>query len=272
MAAESAKVSIGERLKRDAIGDWHRADRAGEALTLRILREDLVGREDARRLFEEEVRRVRRLDHPALVRVHHVQAAGDRPFFLTDPIDGADLASSAPLATDEVRDLAAKLIDAFAYLETRNQVHAALVPARLVRVGDDWRLLTFRDIRAWDELKSLKGKAWPWSGFAPPEHDREHPEPLRPHPFLAWSLGALVRFAAGGGAPRTEEGAAAPLPAGFPRKLAGPVAALLAWEPDARPPGSAALQRALAGGGTAPPPSAGKPLQAPVPKRKRDRR
>jgi len=272
MPGETDKVRIGERIRRDAIGDWHRAERGGEALTLRILREELAGREDAKMLFREEIRRIQRLDHPALLRVHHVQAGAGRPFLLTDPIDGADLAARVPLPTPTIAALAARLVDAFEYLEARKQVHAAPVPARLVEVGGDWRLLTFRDIRAWDELRSLKGKAWPAPGFAPPEHDREHPEPLRPHPFLAWALGALVRFAAGGGAPRTEAGAPAPLPADFPAALSGPVAALMGWEPEGRPQGPAALRRALAGERPAPPAAAGKTFQAPVPKRKRDRR
>nr|MDJ0522779.1 hypothetical protein [Planctomycetota bacterium] len=185
MASDS--VQIGERLRQDAVGDWHRAEHAGRALTLRILREDLVGRDDARLLFEEEVRRIRQLKHPALLRVHHVKAGAQRPFMLTDPVDGESLATAAPLPAAEVRDLATALVDAFGYLEARKQVHAAAVPERLVRVEGQWRLLTFRDIRAWDELKSRKGKTWPDAAFAPPEHAREHAEPLRPLPYLAWA-------------------------------------------------------------------------------------
>jgi hypothetical protein len=267
----SDPVRIGEQLRSDAVGTWHRAEHAGHARTLRILREDLAGREEARLLFAEEVRRIRRLDHPALLRVHHVGASGERPFLLTDPIDGETLAAAAPLALAEVEALAVQLLDAAAYLEARSQVHAAPVPERLVRVEGGWRLLTFRDIRAWDELKSRKGKMWPDAGFAPPEHSREHPEPLRPMPFLSWALGGLVRFAAGGGAPCTPDGGPAPLPAGFPAPLRDVVTRLLAWEPADRPQGLPALKRALSGEGEPAPPPGAKPIQAPVPRKKRGR-
>lgn len=264
-------VRIGEQLRSDAVGTWHRAEHAGQPRTLRILREDLVGREDARLLFEEEVRRIRRLDHPALLGVHHVGASGERPFLLTDPIDGQTLADAAPLPEQAVVALGSALLDAYAYLEARKQIHAAPVPDRLVRVGADWRLLTFRDIRAWDELKSRKGKTWPDPAFAPPEQDRGHAEPLRPLPFLAWALGSLMRFAAGGGAPRTPDGQPAPLAADFPTVLGGVVARLLAWEPSSRPQGIPALKRALAGEGAAAPAPGTKRIQAPVARKKHGR-
>ena len=79
MSQDANRVRIGERLRQDAIGAWHRAERAGQVLTLRILREDLAGREDARMLFEEEMRRIERLDHPALLEVLHASRKPPRP-------------------------------------------------------------------------------------------------------------------------------------------------------------------------------------------------
>jgi len=275
MSQEAKRVQIGERLREDALGDWHRAERAGERFTLRILREDLIGREDALRLFEEEVRRVARLDHPALLGVHHVQRTPPRPWMLTDPIDGPNLETTVrdtgPLASAEALALVTSVAGAFAYLEGRRQVHAAPLPGRLVRYGAGWRLLTFRDIRAWDELTSRKGKTFPQPRFAPPEQARAHPERLRPPAFQAWGLGALLRFAAGGGPPRTAGGEAAPLPATFPAELVAAVTALLAWEPDGRPQGQAALARVLGGQGLGDSdgPAPRSHAVAPIPKRKR---
>lgn len=276
MPDDPNRVRIGERLSGDAVGDLHRAERGGESLGLRILREELAGREDARMLFEEEVRRISRLDHAVLLKVRHVHRKPPRPWMLTDPVDGPSLAdvvaSEGPLSAEAAASLAGRLADGFAYLEARRQVHAAPIPARLVRVGTDWKLLTFRDVRAWDELKTRKGKAFPAPRFAPPELLRAHPEPLRPAPFLAWCAGALLRFAAGGGPPLTGEGQAAPLPAGFPADLAPIVQRLVAWEPEARPQGAPALKRVLGGEIPEAPTGAAKRIQAPVPKRKRDRR
>lgn len=261
-------IEIGERISRDAIAECYAASEAGARRTLRVLRSDLEGRDDARLLFAEEMRRVGRIAHPALLAVHRAETGGARPWMLTDPIDGDTLAryleSRGPLDPAGAMALAETLASAFAYLEDRRQVHAAPVPTRLVRVDEAWRLVTFRDIRAWDELKSLKGKRYPQPEFAPPERARDHPDRLSPHPFLAWALGALLRFAAGGGPP-------AAAAHGLPAALAGPVARLTDPEPGRRPQGARALAAALTGeggGATAPRPA----IKAPVPRRRKRRR
>ena len=274
MEQERAPLKVAERLRGDAVGDWHRATHGGQHLTLRILRADLAGQDHARHLFEEEIRRIGRLDHPGLLRILRVSHKPPRPWMLSAAIDTPSLEEAVdadgPLATADALALVERLHGAFVYMQARKQVHAFPIPARIIRVGEDWRLLTFRDIRAWDELKSLKGKKHPAPAFAPPEHDRAHLEPLRPLPCNSWSLGALLRFAAGGGAPRAADGSAAPLPESFPAELRGRVARLCAEDPEARPQGERAVTAVL-GGADAPAADAParKVIPAPVPRRKR---
>jgi len=276
MEQERAPLEVGDRLRGDAIGDWHRATHGGQVLTLRILRADLAGQDHARHLFEEEVRRIGRLDHPGLLRILRVSHKPPRPWMLSAPIDTTTLeeaaAADGPLTAADALALVERLHAAFVYLQARKQVHAFPIPGRVIRVGEDWRLLTFRDIRAWDELKSLKGKKHPAPAFAPPEHDGAHLEPLRPLPYNSWSLGALLRFAAGGGAPRAADGSAAPLPESFPAELRGMVTRLCAEDPEARPQGERALAALLSGADTAAAEApARKVIPAPVPRRKRRR-
>ncbi len=267
---------MGERLSQDAVGECFAAVKDGAPRALRILREDLAGRDDALLLFAEEIRRVGRIAHPGLLAVHRQEARGTRPWMLTDPVDRSlkdHVQAAGPLGPEEALALAGSLASAFAYLEGRRQVHAAPVPARIVRVEDGWRLLTFRDIRAWDELKSLKGKRYAQADFAPPERDRAHPDRLSPHPHLAWALGAVLRFAVGSGAPRTPEGSAADLPARTPEAVAGIIRSLADPQPARRPQGERAVAAALAGeGASGGGPEAPIAIKAPVRKRRRKRR
>jgi hypothetical protein len=263
MGDEAGRVQIGEFLRQDATGAWHRATWGERPMTLRILRADLSGRDDARMLFEEETRRIERLDHPALLRVHRVGRRPPRPWMLTDPIDGPTLADAlaqgARWTPEEALALVRRVHDAARYLQARRQVHVAPWPSSIVRVGGAWKLLTFRWVRAWDELRTLKGRRDAWPDLTPPERGKDHPAPLVPEPWISWSLGTLLRAL---------EGDAAPQP------HAGAVARLTAQDPEARPAGRAAVEAVLAGGGgpAGRPEAPRAPLRAPVPRRRRQGR
>ncbi len=273
-------VKIGAQIREDAVGAWHEVQDAPVEGSLRILRADHVGNDAARLVFLEEVRRIKTLEHPALVRVLHVDDRADRPWMLTERVDGrtfeSHVAEHGALDEEAALRLARSMLDALAFLETRRQVHAVPVPRRLVQVGEHWKLLTFRDIRAWDELKTLKGKKHPVSTYAPPERDKTHPAAYSPHGHNAWHVGALLRFAAGGGAPRSPEGTVLDLPDTLGTTLAIAVTLLTRESPDARAQGTPAVLRVLRGEAAAmaehaAPPDEVPVIKAPVPRRKRRR-
>lgn len=272
-------MKIGDRIREDAVGAWHRVQDAPLPGTLRILRAEHAGQEAPRLVFLEELRRIKTLDHPALIRVLHHDSSGDRPWMLTEPIDGESLADhlaeAGPLTEAEALALAERFLDAFDFLAERRQVHAAPLPERIVRVRADWKLLTFRDIRAWDELKTLKGKKHPQPAFAPPERAKAHPAAYGPRRHNAWHVGALLRFALGGGPPQDEAGRPAAPAQPFSAQVAGMLDRLLAADPDRRAADAAATRRVLRGEEAGPPPAAAAgrppPRQAPVPRRKRRR-
>lgn len=271
-------MKIGDLIREDAVGAWHLVEEAPVEGTLRILRKDHVGDEAATLVFLEELRRIKTLDHPGLIRVLHHEASGDRPWILTEPIDGRSLAdeirSNGPLGEAEALALADQLLDTLSFLESRRQVHAVPVPERMLRVRDRWKLSTFRDIRAWDELKTLKGKKHPLPAYAPPERARAHRSSYSPQAHNAWHVGALLRFTLGGGPPLDEAGKVLGVPSAMPEALATAVARLTAPNPELRAQGAHAVRRVLSGEGSGqategPAARTAPPLKAPVPRKRR---
>jgi hypothetical protein len=271
-------VDLFEAIGQDAVGTFQRArDRAtGEPLAVRRLHGHLAEDEAARMVFAEEVRRVATIAHPFLLRVRRHDARAAVPWMLTDPLDGGTLEAvgNVPWPAADAAALMRLALDASRVLEERKQFHAAVVPARIVRVGPHWRLTTFRDVRAVDEAPRLKGRAPADARWAAPETDADHPAMPNARSIVAWSAGALWAYLRTGLAPRDPS---------LATRLADPafaqgaeIARLLDPDPLRRPSGrepAEALLRGGAGGGepgaaAAPPRPA---IRAPIPRRDRER-
>jgi hypothetical protein len=267
---------VGPAVGEDALGRWRRTDGPDGPGALRSLHERLAGQHDARLLFAEEVRRVATLDHPALLRVRAHDAGDGVPWMLTEPVDGPSLAALAGpgrgLPPEEALALLGHLVGGLEALAARRQFHASPVAARVVRVGATWKWLTFRDVRAFDEVRTLKGRPFADEAWRPPELDRGDRNPAERAGFLAWTVGALARHLLGGGPPRGADGALAPLAAGVFAAFAPALSRLLDPHPRHRPPTLGAamdlLRSAAAGAGSAGPAPASA-RSAPVPRRRR---
>ncbi len=253
--AGGSSIQIGAVIREDATGTWHQATLEDRPYTLRILRAELAGKDEARLVFEQEMRRIEGLRHDALIRVHRVGRKPPRPWMLTDPIDGRTLdealVDDGPLALESALALARTLHEGSRFLQGRGQVHAAPWPTRWVEVEGVWRLPTFRAIRAVDGLKSLKRRGSRDETYGPPENATKHPAKLRVEPWIAWSVGVLLR-AASGRDPATRAAT---------ERLCDP-------DPERRPAGARAVEAALAAVGAA---EASPEVQAPVRRRRRDR-
>lgn len=264
-------MKIGALIREDAVGAWHTLE--GEPGTLRILKAEHAGNDAARLVFLEEVRRIRTLDHPALVKVLREDQRAERPWVLTESIDGPTLedwiASQGPLPEAEARGIVGTVLEGLAYLAKRRQAHALPVPSRILRVDGVWKLMTFRDVRAWDEIKNLKGKKNPEPRFAPPERERGHPARLSADSHVAWHMGALLRFMLGGGAPRNSEGSLVPPAGAIDAALSASIQRLMEPNPERRPIGAPAILRVLT---EASAPSTGSTTAAPAPTPRRKRR
>lgn len=231
------------------MGAWQRAVRGDQHFTLRILREDLAGRDDARQVLLEEIRRTATIRHAALLLVHAKDVTSSRPWMLTDSIEGPTLArflaERGPQPEPTALGFALRITQALAHLEERSQVHIDVRPERVLHAGGGWKLWTFREIRATDELGTRKGSKPPDARFAPPERAREHGAALCAPALVAWSIGGLLRELVGAGPPCTADGEPCPLPPSLPATLATQLGALLHPDPGQRPQGAAAVERWL---------------------------
>jgi hypothetical protein len=255
---------LGPLLGRDGLGTWHRVDTAEGPAGLRRLLPERAGQEHARLLFAEEARRIATLSHPALLRVRAHDARAPVPWILTDPIDGPSLeAVRVPAPQEAALALLAHLADGLAALHARKQVHVLPFPSHVLRVGNAWCWRTFRDVRARDEVRALKGRHFPEPRRAPPELAAAHPEPVASVPYAAWGLGVVLRHLSGAGPPRDEGGALLTLPEGLSEGIRDRLAALLAEAPARRPASFEALARLIS---PRPPTTAPPSRSAPVPR------
>ena len=193
-------LSLGWILEEDAVGVCIRASdpATGETRTLRRLRAEHASDDAARLLFAEEVRRVQGIDHPLLLHVLRHDARARVPYMVAEPIDGGsleqDVTAHGPWEAARARALVVGVLGALVHLEGRRQWHAALLPRTLVRVGDGWRLVTFRHVRAEDEAGRVKGRAHAEPRFAAPEAQEGHPAPTKARWLSMWAVGSLSAY------------------------------------------------------------------------------
>ncbi|HVG92864.1 MAG TPA: hypothetical protein VND21_00325 [Planctomycetota bacterium] len=244
-------VRLLDVLREDAVGTFAvGVDVAtGARVGVRRLHGKHEGDDGARLLFAEEVRRVATLDDPLLLRTLRHDAAAPVPWMVTEAIDGETLEGDVARAawpSDLARGFAASVARAFLALASRRQFHAAPVPSRIVRVGEGWRLLTFRDVRAEDEASRLRGRVAALGPFAAPELAAGSTAPITGRSLCVHAVGALWSFLRAGGAGPARPAAASTDPDD------AIVARLLEPDPVRRPPDAASVLALL---GEAPPPA-----------------
>lgn len=195
---------------------------------------------------------MRGMNHPHLLRVLKVEPSGARPWYATESIESPSLRErldeKGALSLNDAIGLYRNLLQAATYLEGRRQFHIAMRPARILDVNGTWKLRTFRDVRAWDEARNLKGRKVKDWRYAPPERRRDHPAPAKPLPWIAWSLGCALRACLGAGSPHDTEGNRVAVPRSLPSSMRTMIEALTHEDPLQRPQGGRALERILEGG------------------------
>ena len=106
-----------------------------------------------RRRQQREMRALATLHHPGLVELHDGGVEGDRPFIVTDLVEGPTLAERlevGPLDPDEVLGIGARLAGALAHVHQGGIVHRDLKPANVLLGADGPRLADFGIARALD--------------------------------------------------------------------------------------------------------------------------
>jgi hypothetical protein len=142
----------------------------------------------ATRLFEREARVLSALSHPAIPRVHEYLTADGTLALVQELVEGRTLATmlreDGPLSEPEVVSILGTVLDVLAFLHARTPpvVHRDVKPDNLI-VGLDGsvHLIDFGAVReavAGAELTGDRTVIGPGGGFAPPELDRGHAQPV----------------------------------------------------------------------------------------------
>lgn len=93
--------------------------------------------------FQKEIRATQMLDHPSLLKVHHMGLFHKTPYFVTDYFKGETLAQrikqSGPLSIDEALSVFIKACFALAHAHGQGVVHRDLKPSNIMiaRCGDE---------------------------------------------------------------------------------------------------------------------------------------
>src|SRR5262245_14028799 len=180
---DTPRYRFEEFLARGGMGEvWRGCDTVlAREVALKVMREPVFGDGGASARFEEEARRVSRLEHPSIVPVYDLGELPDgRPFFVMKLIHGQTLAELLAARATPAEDLARwvgvfeQVCAAVAFAHARDLIHRDLKPSN-VMLGEFGEVL----VMDWGIAKALAA--------------RPQPAPLPPTPVvLSPSLGGAA--------------------------------------------------------------------------------
>ncbi|MFC0860703.1 protein kinase [Sphaerimonospora cavernae] len=189
-----------ERLGRGGMGEVYlAANRRGEHVALKMLRDPIENDPDARLRLEREVRALRRVESPYVARVLDADLSGDRPYLVMEYIEGdtlLDAVRRGPLPEAELIPVAQGLATALAIIHAGGVVHRDVKPANVLIGEDGPVLIDFGIAQVLDATRvTMTGTFLGTPGYSAPElfADETVGEPADIH---AWA--ATVAFAATG--------------------------------------------------------------------------
>lgn len=151
--AHAERQLVGERLAHyhilqkigaGGMGEVYRArdEHLDREVAIKVLPEDILASEEARRNFRREALTLSKLNHPNIAIVHDFDSREQIDFLVTEYIPGIsvnDRLAQGPLREDEILQLGRQLVEGIAAAHTQGIVHRDLKPSNL-RVTPDERL------------------------------------------------------------------------------------------------------------------------------------
>jgi tetratricopeptide (TPR) repeat protein len=169
------------------------------------------GQSDAR--FRQEIRSMKRLDHPAIVALHEVvQDDAGRDVVIMELVEGeslrARLQRAGPLPVDEALDMTLQLCEAVGYAHSRGVLHRDLKPDNvLVTPGGQLKLADFGLGKVVDQSLALsqaslteEGQVLGSPAYMPPEQARGNKDAMSPRSDV-YALGGTLYALLTGKAP-----------------------------------------------------------------------
>jgi serine/threonine-protein kinase len=248
---------------------------AGGMATVYRARDEVLGREVAVKVlspqyaadpgflarFEREARHVAALSHPRIVTVFDCGIEGTAPFIVMELAEGPTLwqvlDEARVLPADQAAGIAAAVCEALQAAHAAGLVHRDIKPANIVLSGGQVKVLDFGIARAGDPGGATRtGTVLGTAAYLSPEQAAGRPAGTQAD---LYALGCVLFEMLTGAPPFTGDSEVAiayrhvhedPGPPsarrpGLPARLDEITAALLAKDPDGRPPGAAAARAAL---------------------------
>ena len=221
-------------------------------VVVKVVRPDQVDRSSVLRGLDREVRMLKRLNHPVLLRSFDAVLDGPRPHVVLEHLEGPRLSTLlrkyGRLPLEQLLPLALEVCSALHYLSTEEVVHLDVKPTNII-MGAPPRLIDLSIARTFDEATALHDAVGTDDYMAP-----EQCEPLGGGTGSAadmWGLGVTLFEAYAGYLPfsRGVHDDAAPamerwpqiveepasLPRATPEAIAKPILACLDKDPRGRP-------------------------------------
>ncbi|GAA4582900.1 hypothetical protein GCM10023194_18800 [Planotetraspora phitsanulokensis] len=176
------------------------ANRRGEHVAVKMLREPIEADSDARLRLDREIRALRRVESPYVAEVIDADLSGDRPYLVMEYIEGETLLEAVQrggaMEESALIPLAQGLAAALAIIHAGGVVHRDLKPTNVLVREDEPVLIDFGIAQVLDATRlTVTGTFLGTPGYAAPElfADEAVGEPADVH---AWA--ATVAFAATG--------------------------------------------------------------------------
>jgi serine/threonine protein kinase len=234
-------LSLKRRLGAGGMGTVYEAEGPQGPCAVKVLSAMVAAEPALRERFRREAEALRRIQHPAVVRV--LAEGEERGFcwYSMERVDGPDLRAKladGPLSAAEVEGLARRVLSALGAAHARGFIHRDVKPSNLLLAKEGAKLCDFGIARL-DGATTLTASAALIGSlrYMAPEQQRLGRADARSD---LYSVGLVLHEALAGGIPGERA-----LPPGVPRRLRTLLAKLLAERPDERPVSAEAALKLL---------------------------
>ncbi|SMY11692.1 serine/threonine-protein kinase [Brevibacterium jeotgali] len=175
-------------------------DGGNSPVAVKVLHPHISSDETARRRLAREVRTLRRIKHPRIAEVLDAELDSDRPFIITEFVDGTtlseDVRGNGPFQEDELVHFGHALLDALNAVHDAGVIHRDLKPANVMIMDGEPMVIDFGIAQVADEVKvTATGLVMGTPGYLSPEIADGKPSSEKTD---WWGWAATMVFAATG--------------------------------------------------------------------------